>query len=63
MGTGVATGGWLGIDFLESIGGRDCTLAEQVMFHTTCVESGAPGRIPNMGVTPSVAGRIRCSPT
>jgi len=47
----LASGGWLGIDFPESIGGRGCTLAEQVVFHTTYVESGAPGRIPNLGVT------------
>ena len=46
-----ATGGWLGIDFPESIGGRGCSLAEQVVFHQTYVESGAPGRMPNLGVT------------
>ncbi|NDH11516.1 MAG: acyl-CoA dehydrogenase, partial [Actinobacteria bacterium] len=47
----LATGGWLGIDFPASIGGRECTLAEQVVFHLTYVEAKAPGRIPNMGVT------------
>ena len=47
----LATGGWLGIDFPTSIGGRECTLAEQVVFHLTYVEAKAPGRIPNMGVT------------
>ncbi|MEC7672380.1 MAG: acyl-CoA dehydrogenase family protein, partial [Actinomycetota bacterium] len=44
----LATGGWLGIDFPTSIGGRECTLAEQVIFHLTYVEAKAPGRIPNM---------------
>lgn len=47
----LATGGWLGIDFPAEIGGRACTLVEQVLFHKTYVESRAPGRIPNMGVT------------
>jgi len=47
----LATGGWLGIDFPASIGGRECSLAEQVVFHLTYVEARAPGRIPNMGVT------------
>ena len=31
----LATGDWLGIDFPDWIGGRGCTLAEQVMFHKT----------------------------
>ena len=47
----LATGGWLGIDFPTSIGGRECSLVEQVLFHKTYVEMRAPGRIPNMGVT------------
>lgn len=47
----LAKGGWLGIDFPEAIGGRGCTLVEQVLFHKTYVEMRAPGRIPNMGVT------------
>ena len=47
----LAGGGWLGIDFPKSIGGRECSLAEQVVFHLTYVEARAPGRIPNMGVT------------
>ena len=47
----LATGGWLGIDFPKSIGGRGCSLVEQVLFHKTYVEARAPGRIPNMGVT------------
>ena len=47
----LATGGWLGIDFPEWIGGRGCTLAEQVVFFKTYVEARAPGRLPNMGVT------------
>jgi alkylation response protein AidB-like acyl-CoA dehydrogenase len=47
----LATGGWLGIDFPEWIGGRACSLAEQVVFFKTYVEANAPGRMPNMGVT------------
>ncbi|RMH83791.1 MAG: acyl-CoA dehydrogenase, partial [Actinomyces sp.] len=47
----LASGGWLGIDFPVEIGGRGCSLAEQVVFHQTYVESRAPGRLPNMGVT------------
>ena len=47
----LAGGGWLGIDFPESIGGRGCSLAEQVVFHKTYIESRAPGRLPNVGVT------------
>ena len=47
----LAGGGWLGIDFPESIGGRGCTLAEQVVFHKTYIETRAPGRLPNVGVT------------
>ena len=47
----LATGGWLGIDFPKWVGGRECSLVEQVLFHKTYVEAKAPGRIPNMGVT------------
>jgi alkylation response protein AidB-like acyl-CoA dehydrogenase len=47
----LASGGWLGIDFPEWIGGRGCTLAEQVVFYKTYVEARAPGRLPNVGVT------------
>ena len=42
----LAKGGWLGIDFPRSIGGRECSLVEQVLFHKTYVEARAPGRIP-----------------
>jgi len=47
----LASGGWLGIDFPARLGGRDCSLVEQVLFHQTYVEARAPGRLPNMGVT------------
>lgn len=47
----LATGGWLGLDFPKELGGRNCSLFEQVIFHQTYVESRAPGRIPNIGVT------------
>ena len=47
----LAKGEWLGIDFPEELGGRSCSLFEQVIFHQTYVESRAPGRIPNIGVT------------
>ena len=46
----LASGGWLGLDFPESIGGRGCTLAEQVEFFNTYTEARAPGRLPNVGV-------------
>ena len=46
----LASGGWLGLDFPESIGGRGCTLAEQVVFFNTYTEARAPGRLPNVGV-------------
>ena len=47
----MAGGGWLGIDFPAHLGGRECSLSEQVLFHQTYVEARAPGRLPNMGVT------------
>ncbi|MCY4272608.1 MAG: acyl-CoA dehydrogenase family protein [bacterium] len=47
----LAGGGWLGIDFPAYLGGRECSLSEQVLFHQTYVEARAPGRLPNMGVT------------
>ncbi|MDH3752489.1 MAG: acyl-CoA dehydrogenase family protein [Acidimicrobiia bacterium] len=47
----LARGGWLGIDYPSELGGRACTLGEQVIFHETYVEARAPGRMPNMGVT------------
>ena len=47
----LAAGGWLGLDFPEWIGGRGCTLAEQVVFFNSYTEARAPGRLPNMGVT------------
>ncbi len=47
----LAGGGWLGIDFPTRLGGRECSLSEQVLFHQTYVEARAPGRLPNMGVT------------
>ena len=46
----LASGGWLGLDFPESIGGRGCTLAEQVVFFNTYTTARAPGRLPNVGV-------------
>ena len=47
----LASGGWLGLDYPERLGGRDASLAEQVVFHQTYVEARAPGRIPNIGLT------------
>ena len=46
----LASGGWLGLDFPESVGGRGCTLAEQVVFFDTYTTARAPGRLPNVGV-------------
>ena len=47
----LAAGGWLGLDFPQWIGGRGCTLTEQVAFFVTYNEARAPGRLPNVGVT------------
>jgi alkylation response protein AidB-like acyl-CoA dehydrogenase len=47
----LSTGGWLGLGYPVELGGRDCTLFEQVLFHMAYVESRAPGRLPNMGLT------------
>ena len=47
----LAKGNWLGLDFPEELGGRNASFFEQVIFHQTYVESRAPGRIPNIGVT------------
>ncbi len=47
----LAGGGWLGLDYPEQWGGREASLMEQVVFHTTYVQARAPGRMPNMGVT------------
>jgi alkylation response protein AidB-like acyl-CoA dehydrogenase len=47
----LAKGNWLGLGYPVELGGRECTLFEQVIFHMTYVESRAPGRLPNMGLT------------
>jgi alkylation response protein AidB-like acyl-CoA dehydrogenase len=47
----LASGGWLGLGYPAEYGGRPATLGEQVVFHMTYVESRAPGRMPNLGVT------------
>ena len=47
----LASGGWVGLGYPESVGGRPCSLMEQVVFYMTYVEAAAPGRVPNMGAT------------
>jgi alkylation response protein AidB-like acyl-CoA dehydrogenase len=47
----LARGGWLRLGYPEDLGGRECSVFEQVIFFETYVESQAPGRIPNMGLT------------
>jgi alkylation response protein AidB-like acyl-CoA dehydrogenase len=47
----LARGGWLRLGYPEELGGRECSVFEQVIFFETYVESKAPGRIPNMGLT------------
>jgi alkylation response protein AidB-like acyl-CoA dehydrogenase len=47
----LAKGNWLGLGYPVELGGREATLFEQVIFHMTYVESRAPGRLPNMGLT------------
>ena len=47
----LAGGGWVGLGYPAELGGRPCTLFEQVVFYKTYVEANAPGRVPNMGAT------------
>ena len=47
----MAKGKWLGLNYPHEWGGRQCSLSEQVVFYMAYVESRAPHRIPNMGVT------------
>ncbi len=47
----LAGGGWLGLDFPAWIGGRACTLDQQVVFYATYAQARAPGRLANMGLT------------
>ena len=47
----LASGGWLGLGYPTELGGRTVSLFEQVVFFSTYVEAGGPGRIPNMGAT------------
>ncbi|HEV8297277.1 MAG TPA: acyl-CoA dehydrogenase family protein [Acidimicrobiales bacterium] len=47
----LARGGWLALGYPAEFGGRDCSVFEQVIFHMAYVESRAPGRLPNMGLT------------
>ena len=39
----LARGGWLRLGYPTELGGRECSVFEQVIFHMTYVESRAPG--------------------
>ena len=47
----LAHGGWVGLGYPVELGGRPATLTEQVAFHEEYVQSGAPARLGNIGVT------------
>lgn len=41
-------GGWIGIGWPTSAGGRGCSLAQQVIFHEEYARAGGPGRLMHM---------------
>jgi alkylation response protein AidB-like acyl-CoA dehydrogenase len=45
----LATSGWTCIGWPRQYGGRDATLAQQVIFHEEYARSGAPARVSHMG--------------
>jgi alkylation response protein AidB-like acyl-CoA dehydrogenase len=45
----LAAGGWTCISWPAQYGGRDATLAQQVIFHEEYARSGAPARVGHMG--------------
>ena len=45
----LATSGWTCIGWPRQYGGRDATLAQQVIFHEEYARSGAPARVGHMG--------------
>ena len=47
----MAAGGWVGIGWPRSAGGRELPLSQQVVFHEEYVRGGGPGRIGHIGET------------
>jgi alkylation response protein AidB-like acyl-CoA dehydrogenase len=45
----LAAGGWTCLSWPEQFGGREATLAQQVIFHEEYARSGAPARVGHMG--------------
>jgi alkylation response protein AidB-like acyl-CoA dehydrogenase len=45
----LAAGGWTCLSWPEQFGGRDATLAQQVIFYEEYASSGAPARVGHMG--------------
>jgi alkylation response protein AidB-like acyl-CoA dehydrogenase len=45
----LAAGGWTCLSWPAAYGGRDATLAQQVIFHEEYARSGAPARVGHMG--------------
>lgn len=45
----LAEGGWTGVGWPESAGGRGCSLEQQVIFHEEYARAGGPGRVGHIG--------------
>lgn len=45
----LAEGGWVGIGWPESVGGRGCSIEQQVIFNEEYARAGAPGRVGHIG--------------
>jgi alkylation response protein AidB-like acyl-CoA dehydrogenase len=41
--------GWIGIGWPRSVGGRECTLTQQMIFHEEYARAGGPGRVGHIG--------------
>ena len=45
----LATGGWIGIAWPAEVGGRGCSIEEQVVFYEEYAKAGGPARINHLG--------------
>jgi alkylation response protein AidB-like acyl-CoA dehydrogenase len=45
----LAAGGWVGIGWPEEVGGRGCSIEEQVVFYEEYAKAGGPARINHLG--------------
>jgi len=41
--------GWIGLGWPESVGGRGCSLTQQMIFHEEYARAGGPGRVGHIG--------------